>query len=435
MAIIGGASGLEAVILEASRPALLIKSGKVADEVSPEWRGILNTNRALVERAILGTARLEASDKALPYIGTAFGVAPRLAITTKWIGLAVRDGQLRQPPTSYWLNFKAELGSDETFNVPISQVMLLHPTLDVALVDLESDLAPERILSLSPVQPRPDTRIAVIGYPSFDVRNDRDLQSVLFGSRYGFKRLMPGKVMEDSVTPSFGRQVISLTHDATTLGGTAGAPIIDLENGRVVAVNFAGQYGVANFGVPAKNLSKLLDALRADDLDLPHAVSSDEALSSLADSSKNASAISAAMSDNGALADRKKTPRKPPPRRTKPRPFKIFTFDQIARLHEELIDTGFVEDEDLRILSAEMPLEFQATLPGGRTASAKLLARLQFLNRYVKLFEVENHLPFYLLLRTAQTLRRGQPQVVATLQPYLESVLKAEDQAKRQQKP
>jgi internalin A len=55
---------------------------------------------------------------------------------------------------------------------------------------------------------------------------------------------------------SFENRVAAMTHDASTLGLDAGAPIIDIETGEVVALHFAGEYLKANYAVPMYELAR-----------------------------------------------------------------------------------------------------------------------------------------------------------------------------------
>src|SRR5258708_31808905 len=48
---------------------------------------------------------------------------------------------------------------------------------------------------------------------------------------------------------------MALTHDGLTLGGKSGAPVIDIETGRVVGVSYMSRYLVANYAVPMSELA------------------------------------------------------------------------------------------------------------------------------------------------------------------------------------
>jgi endonuclease G len=97
--------------------------------------------------------------------------------------------------------------------------------------------------------------VAVVGYPALDTRNDLQIQNTVFRGLFNVKRLQPGKVGEPAGIRSFGRQVMSLTHDCSTLGGNSGSAVVDVQHGTVLALHFAGSYLVANYAVPAHALA------------------------------------------------------------------------------------------------------------------------------------------------------------------------------------
>lgn len=437
--------GLEAIVLADARPAILIKDDWVVETASDPWQTVLTDHKAKIERAIRATSRLETSDGTVPFLGTAFGLAPRLAVTGKHVaGLLKTDGS-----KEYWLNFKAEHGSDAIQKVPVTGVRFTHPDFDFAILELESDLAPEQILTLSLDIPQKGQDICVIGYPALDVRNDREIQEQLFQSIYGVKRVMPGKVLDTETNSLTGQNILCLTHDASTLGGTAGAPVIDLQSGDVVGINYAGQYLVANYAVPAWKVATEKEkwtqarpgALPVSTSNAPNPPPAAESIfarwgraltQALADKFPvTAKALQSPLD----LKDEEIAKRIEEISRNiiggslKGDLVNIFTQDDIISLRDSLISARFVTDGDLVSLFDGLPLELQASLPGGDSISAKLLARLRRLNRIGALIEVENHTPFYLVLRSARALRQGEPLTVTMIDGYLTKVIAAETKA------
>ena len=82
----------------------------------------------------------------------------------------------------------------------------------------------------------------MIGYPALDPRNTADLQNRIFGGIFNVKRLQPGKLREPRDIRSFGHPVAAVTHDSSTLGGNSGSAVVDVGEGHVVALHFAGRY-------------------------------------------------------------------------------------------------------------------------------------------------------------------------------------------------
>ncbi|MBV9123215.1 MAG: trypsin-like peptidase domain-containing protein, partial [Planctomycetes bacterium] len=78
-------------------------------------------------------------------------------------------------------------------------------------------------------------RVYVLGYPQEDATyREEDLRPVLgaFTNLLGVKRLSPGELVEmnDGI----------LYHDCSTLGGSSGSPVIDLESQEVLGVHYCG---------------------------------------------------------------------------------------------------------------------------------------------------------------------------------------------------
>jgi endonuclease G len=155
------------------------------------------------------------------------------------------------------VDFAEEYGSeagDDSRTVSIAKI-------DYLADDLSADMAVIRVekpeLALSPItladrEAKSGERVALIGYPAFDSRNDVNDQARYFRDIYEVKRLAPGYVKQ-----SLSGQT-TLTHDCTSLGGNSGSPLLELESGTVVGLHFSGIYGVENTAVGVTTIKKLL---------------------------------------------------------------------------------------------------------------------------------------------------------------------------------
>jgi hypothetical protein len=422
----GRSLALEGIVVQGARPALLIRNDRIEQPSSGYWESVISRHAENVARAIRGTARLEIpGDPVSPYVGTAFIVGPRLAAIARHMAeillQKVRERAFRDGTGYPQLNFYAEHGSEMHSSVG-ARVILVHPYFDFALLALDEEVETNRILSLAAAPPAADERIFLVGYPAFDVRNDRALMDRIFGGIYEVKRFMPGQMMEwQKPVLSFGNEVDSLVHDASTLGGTAGAPVVSFETGQVVGVNFGGQFKVANYAVPAWELA------RDPHVRLAGVQFSDGSPSWL--QLWQTKPPDADGSPELPDTDEEDLPRQIVGGETDKALQNIFTFDQIVELHEHLINARFVTEDSLANLFNGLPLEFQASLPGGETLSDKLLARLNYFNRFGGLIPFENHTPFYIILVTAKALRRAEPATVAVFNRFLDFVQKAETKA------
>jgi endonuclease G len=106
----------------------------------------------------------------------------------------------------------------------------------LALLRLENQVADVDPLPISPLEQevRRDGRLYLIGYPFMQTNLDTELVRHVFGDNLGVKRLQPGYlVAAPADKPGFD-------HDAFTLEGSAGSPVIDLETGRVLGLHWGG---------------------------------------------------------------------------------------------------------------------------------------------------------------------------------------------------
>lgn len=93
-------------------------------------------------------------------------------------------------------------------------------------------------VQLEPLSAGEGRDVSVIGYPAIDFRKPPEVLKSVFGQVFDVKRVMPGKlvaVVEDEVAPI-------IKHDCSTLGGTGGAPLLDLASGKVIGVHVASIY-------------------------------------------------------------------------------------------------------------------------------------------------------------------------------------------------
>ena len=93
-----------------------------------------------------------------------------------------------------------------------------------------------------------DRMVAVIGFPGSSNGYDPAMFQKVFGSVAGNKRLSPGFYA--------GRRAGSVTYDCSTLPGSSGSVVLDVETGRAVGLHFAGTAFDTNFAVPVADLTR-----------------------------------------------------------------------------------------------------------------------------------------------------------------------------------
>lgn len=373
---------LKSIIIPNARPAIRTENGSFGKLEEP-WLELENF-RHVIEHAISCVGRIESSDKSIPFMGTAFLVAEDVVLTTRHVvatfASGIGDRQLRiRDDRLVWINFKAETSDDAADCAAVTEVLFIHPYWDVAALRIE------RQRSFLPLQVSPlqyDSPSIVIGYPAFDMRNDADLQNRIFDNIYNVKRIMPGRVLGEDFIESYGHTVKVITHDASTLGGTAGAPLLDIRTGSVIGVNFAGVYLKANYAVPAWELMRDPRVRR-------HL---EPSWMSLWDKPDDREGKTIAHASEPSVNPTRK--------------YSYVSQEIILELCGLLLQ-GFPDDERISVLFCGIPPELVAALPNGANTKEKLLLRLIELNR---IGLIGKHSPFYTLLQTACHLRELFPE-------------------------
>lgn len=128
----------------------------------------------------------------------------------------------------------------------ITRIRAVHDRHDMALLEVEGADGEGIALPLSADPPRSSTgrAIYVTGYPSLTHHDLHPLlATLLFGATVtgAVKRVAPGRLGD--VDGAVAR------HDASTLGGSSGSPVVDLQDHHVYVLHASGWYGITNRGV------------------------------------------------------------------------------------------------------------------------------------------------------------------------------------------
>ncbi|MCX4539556.1 serine protease [Streptomyces sp. NBC_01565] len=251
--------GVEAIVLLEGRPAILVQGQDFASQQG-DW-AVLDGQRDGIRESIARVGRVEVEGHpGLDWVGTAFLVGPDVVMTNRHVAAEFTRGDgagwsFRQGMSAR-LDLAEELGAEtgeesggEAFTYGITEVVGIHPQVDMALLRIEANGggAPATPLAVAADPPGdvPGRPVYVIGYPAADGRrNEPEAMRRIFMDVYNVKRLQPG------TTTGLVPGELTVKHDCSTLGGNSGSPVFDLSDHRVLGLHYGGRYGFGNFAVP-----------------------------------------------------------------------------------------------------------------------------------------------------------------------------------------
>ncbi|WP_211333374.1 trypsin-like serine peptidase [Terracoccus luteus] len=280
-------AALEAVVhSDGSRPVLFVEDDFV-DLTAPaakDYAAVLSQAQMHVRAACEATGRVVDPDAALGYQGTAWAVDEGIVVTNYHVLQAISHNSSRVKGRftgtlkgGVAVDFGGEVGNPSTSRLfPIRSVVAVGRPGDPSLASTSLrgvnfsglDLA---VLELSEVSGQPfptpvevargddpTTRgalatrgrlIYVVGFPGSARTTTPDVFASLFAGVKGVKRLTPGILTfgRGDAAGDVRRWVIG--HDASTLGGSSGSIVVDLEAGGRLAlgIHFAGDPGRVNW--------------------------------------------------------------------------------------------------------------------------------------------------------------------------------------------
>ena len=244
-------------VIRMMRPAPLSLRGKLQPlpakqgssvyqpEVSAAWDGF----REKCTRLIYSVGRLDRTAGPYPQIGTGFLVAEDLVLTNHHVLSALSHGADELEPGMAVIRFYQEYEGEEPVpTCPIIKVAGIHPTLDMALLQVK--LPDARPILTFETGALPDhLMVGTIGYPFKDDRNPLFVEAI-YGDQYGVKRGAVGELV--------GTAAHLVSHDCSTLGGNSGSPLMSLTSATVVGVHFTGEFTYRNDAVAAADAAEFL---------------------------------------------------------------------------------------------------------------------------------------------------------------------------------
>lgn len=233
--------------LRALRPALLISGPTIARLPArcvpsfPQWDAFVGRVRPHL-RAV-GRIDGPGANGALVAFGTGFLIAPDLLVTNHHVVHELSLGTGRLPPGRATVNFSWE--HRQPLVDPIAVASVVRATragaLDLAVLRLERPgCAPDECLRFATTVAQIDDRVAVVGFPAEASERNPAFVPQLFEAGLGLKRVSPGLVSQRMLgVPVF-------CHDAATLGGSSGSPVLSIGDGHILGVHCGGRFLDAN---------------------------------------------------------------------------------------------------------------------------------------------------------------------------------------------
>ena len=273
-------------IIFAASPML---AGNVAAPLAPAGQlaaaqlQMLSGPYSILKQAYLATGRIGYAQVGIPSaedyaFGTGFLVSDCHVVTNRHVH-GLYGHYLLDKSDPGGIEFIAEKGKDASNFVPFNgeQPQLL-PELDIAIYTLARPVTNRTPIALKPMETEAlDGRdVVVIGYPDTHTPEKAEVLAVVEDDPvFAVKRLSQGQIfrhstdidtpygVETSVSESKTSAFLmpAICHNASTMGGNSGSPLLDIKNGQLLGVHFKGfkvfnQEEAANLAMAISQLTK-----------------------------------------------------------------------------------------------------------------------------------------------------------------------------------
>lgn len=252
------------VIITEERPSVIIgnNSFETDDKV---WRARLDKNKKKLEAVIPSVGRIEVKNHPLyPWVGTGWLVAENVVITNRHVALhfGMRKGDKfisrinssTHEKIQARIDFREEHMQSGEAEFNITDILYIEPDNgpDIAFLQVKGDL-PNPISLAKAIDLKHGDDVVTVGYPGSDNISEEERELIMekvYGNVYDVKRLLPGKIMNN-----FGNY---FTHDCSTLPGSSGSVVLDLNSGEAVGIHYGGKYLEKNYAIPASIIRERL---------------------------------------------------------------------------------------------------------------------------------------------------------------------------------
>lgn len=265
---------LEAIVEVTGRPPLLVRNDNWDNPVIDEIKNRLDEHRTKVQPCLQSIGRIDivdGDDASNPtQIGSGWMIDDDIMITNAHVAdefaSANPNGKEFTLTTInnevVLADWKREHENSDSKVVRIEKVLWMaekdggnykpHDMAFLRVARMDTELPPP--LLLEDHEAEFNQHVATIGYPAKDPFNDTFVMLKYFDNVYNVKRLSPGQLK------GVGDET-RIEHDCTTLGGSSGSPVINLETGKVLGLHFAGSYKRRNLAVKISFVKERLSKL------------------------------------------------------------------------------------------------------------------------------------------------------------------------------
>jgi len=244
-------------VIRMMRPAPLSRNGKLdplpskpgSSVYQPAVAAAWDQFRDKASAIVYSVGRLDRVTGPNPQTGTGFLVGDGLVLTNHHVLSALSHGADELEEGMAVIRFYQEYEGPEPIpSAPVLKVIAIHPTLDMALLEIKMpDARPALTLDTRALPPH--LLVGTIGYPFKDDRNPLFVDAI-YENRYGVKRGAIGEVMDSHDHLIY--------HDCSTLGGNSGSPVMALDTGGVIALHFTGEFMYRNEAVAAGDVTEFV---------------------------------------------------------------------------------------------------------------------------------------------------------------------------------
>lgn len=226
------------------RPSLPIIKGSIERPPSGIWKEV---GRDVVQKESKSVCRIDLTF--IGHLGTGFLIGQNdthyiIATNAHVIESAVSNHWLKYDELKLRCSFNIESNSSEPVHCVLENKHIVHEKLDIGFLYLQKEKIDSivEVLKLpesSPAQTQ-NLKIGLIGHPSFNSNIDPFPKIFGFGGEFGIKRLSLGCIVKLSERDWRNNISETIIHDASTLSGSSGSCIIDLETKMLLGIHFGG---------------------------------------------------------------------------------------------------------------------------------------------------------------------------------------------------